>query len=187
MASTCAMYEGTVIEDFWKGSAVDKQINSAQTISEYWIRSFLRSDFAVTGERGTRQLAIALKRTANSSESDLEIASEIGSAVNLSKSLNYQTTSIKDYTERFGMSEKTTEAIKENVKSTVFYEQFRFVHPEFKKHIAYKRVEMNNGAVLSAMYDEFDQVFDRGENDNGEVVFTTRGEIKTEKYRKTLS
>lgn len=182
----CAMYEGTVIEDFWKGSAVDKQINSAQTISEYWIRSFLRSDFAVTGERGTRQLALALKRTANS-VSDLAITNEISSAVNLSRNLNYQTTSIKGYTERFGMSEETTEAIRENVKSTVFNEQFRFVHPEFEKHIAYKRVEMDNGAVLTAMYDEFETVFSRSENEAGEVIFTTQGEIKTEKYRKTVS
>lgn len=180
------MYEGSVVEDFWKGSAVDKQINSAQTISEYWIRSFLRSDFAVTGERGTRQLALALKRTVNSA-SDLEIISEINSAVNLSRNLNHQTTSIKGYTERFSMSEKTTETIQENVKSTVFNEQFRFVHPEFKKNIAYKRVEMVNGAVLTAMYDEFEQVFNRSENEAGEVTFTTQGKIRTQKYRKTVS
>lgn len=186
-AYKCAMYEGAVVEDFWRGRAVDKQINSSQGLSDYWIRTFLQSDFAVTGERGTRQLAVALRETVKNTEDDQQITDEISSAVTLSPSLDYQSVSIKEYTERFHMSEKTTDAIKEHVKAAVFEEQFRFLHPEFKKHIAYKRVEMDNGAVLTALTGEFDEVFNRSRNDQGEVVFTTRGEIKTERYRKRIS
>jgi hypothetical protein len=184
-AYKCAMYEGVVIEDFWRGKAVDKQINSDRAISAYWIQEFLLSDFAVTGERGTRQLAVALRKVVNH-ETDLEITSEISGAVNLSKNLEYQVTSIEGYVRYFRMSEKTAKAIEDSVKPAVFREQFRFVHDEFKKHIAYKRVELDNGAVLTAMYDEFDQIFDRGESETGEVSFTTTGEITAEKYRTTL-
>ena len=42
-----ALYRGTSLDgDFWDGKAVDKQINSGiLTISNYWIKEFLSSDF----------------------------------------------------------------------------------------------------------------------------------------------
>ena len=46
-AYKAAVYtEKSLDSDFWKGRAVDKQINSSETsISNYWIREFLESDF----------------------------------------------------------------------------------------------------------------------------------------------
>lgn len=82
------------------------------------------------------------------------------------------------------MSEAATSAIRAQVKQSVFEEQFRFLHDEFRKHITFRTVELDNGATLSALSDEFDEVFDRSEHDDGTVEFSTIGEIKKEKLRK---
>src|SRR5947199_10257522 len=58
-----AVYSGRSHDkDFWKGKAVDKQINSADSfISDYWIRDFLRSDFLTAGKAGKRPFGIAAR------------------------------------------------------------------------------------------------------------------------------
>lgn len=178
-----AVYEGRAIEEFWTGRAVDKQISGAQAISAYWIQEFLMSDFATTGERGTRQLASALRKAINR-ETNLEVTEQISSAVSLSNKLDNEPMSISSYAEHFGMSEAATSAIRAQVKQSVFEEQFRFLHDEFRKHITFRTVELDNGATLSALSDEFDEVFDRSEHDDGTVEFSTIGEIKKEKLRK---
>lgn len=179
-----AVYEGSAIEEFWTGRAVDKQISGSQAISAYWIQEFLMSDFATTGERGTRQLASALRNAINS-ETNLEVTEQISAAVSLSGKLDNEPMSIASYADHFRMSEEATRAIRAQVKQSVFEEQFRFLHDEFRKHITFRTVELDNGATLSALSDEFDDVFDRSEHDDGTVEFSTTGEIKKEKLRKT--
>lgn len=179
-----AMYEGfSLDEDFWVGRAVDKQINSEITISNYWIRDFLLSDFATTGERGTRRLANALRAAVNKT-SDLEIKEEIAAAVRLTQGLEGQVTSASDFTSRFRLSEKATQAVKEQMREKLFVEQFRFLPEEFHRHVAFRSIELDNGARLTADADTFEQVFARSESDTGEVKFSTSGKIVDERFRK---
>ncbi len=62
---------------------------------------------------------------------------------------------------------------------------FRFDGDEYKSVIAYKSVELNNGAMLTAQSANFDSVF-RQEFTDGkkdEVKFTTKGKVVNEKLK----
>lgn len=183
-----AMYEGSSFEaDFWRGRAIDKQINSDIAISNYWIRDFLLSDFATTGERGTRRLATALRDAVNRT-SDLEVKEEIAAAVQLSQGLEGQVTSAYGFSARFSLSEKATEAVKEQkqMRGNLFDEQFVFKSEEFHKHVAFRSVELDNGARLIADADSFDEIFERSESNTGETEFSTAGKIVDERFRKRI-
>lgn len=181
-----AVYEGTPSKgDFWKGSAIDKQIDSEIIISNYWIRDFLLSDFATTGERGTRRLANALREAVNKTP-DIEVKEDITAAVRLSNSFDEKVTSASDFCTRVGLSDEATEAVKEQVKDKLIDEQFVFLQDEFSNHIKFKSVELDNGARLTAQSDEFDKVFTRSrEYGTNRVKFSTIGEVVDEKFRKS--
>lgn len=180
-----AVYEGAPSNgDFWKGRAIDKQIDSEIIISNYWIRDFLLSDFATTGERGTRRLASALREAVNKS-SDIEVKEDITAAVRLSNSFDKKVTSASDFCTRVGLSDEATEAVKEQIKDKLIDEQFVFLHDEFSNHVKFKSIELDNGARLTAQSDEFDEVFTRSkEYDTNKVRFSTTGEVVDEKFRK---
>jgi hypothetical protein len=64
-------------------------------------------------------------------------------------------------------------------------EQFRFDMDEFKSHIGYRSVELNNGGMLTAETDEFENVFHKEDAGSGRVRFSTEGKIVNEKLRKS--
>lgn len=173
--------------DFWVGRAVDKQINNTSDhIANYWIREFLLSDLKTTAAAGSRRLALALK-TAIHSLPDATTKSQITSAVTLIGSVDGQTITTESFCKHFGFSPAVTDAVRKAVKhETLMNEQFKIDATEFSRNLAFRSVELNNGAVLTADTAKFDDVFEQELMDGTkqEVRFTTQGQIVDQRLRK---
>ena len=188
LAYKAVEYEGSSFDShFWTGKAVDKQINGDTTISNYWIRDFLMSDFKTTSAAGTRRLALALKDAMNST-GDLGIKQEVTAAALLLAGLNGQIISIDDFADRFGFSEPTKATILRQLKKpSLRFDQFHFSSSEFEKHLPYKSIELSNGAILTAGVTSFEDCFERTQvADVPETYeFRTSGRIINERLRKS--
>ncbi|MEQ8475570.1 hypothetical protein [Fulvivirga sp.] len=179
-------YKAAVYEDsdakggFWNGKAVDKQINNDLQISEYWINEFLQSDFRTTGTRGTRYLSNSLKKAISSAES-VEIKEELSAVVNLLRGFDGKTFSASSLLKRLSVSDEATEILKNNYQKDAFDLQFQLNYNDLSRPLAYKTIELNNGARLSATNDEFDKVFKKTNLENNKVEYSTKGEVKNQK------
>ena len=186
-AYKAAVYHGkSLTGDFWDGKAVDKQINSGVlTISNYWIKDFLVSDFKATSAQGTKRLANALLAATKESE-DAGVKQEIVAAARLSSGLVGKTTSIKGFCSKFHLSEAAQKAVAEQLPNqAVFTEQFRFSSTEFGKHIVIQSVELSNGAISMAPANDFDKVFKQEQiKRTNEVRYSTQAEVVDQQLRK---
>ena len=181
------VYDGASFDsDFWIGKAIDKQIgNNSVAISSYWIREFLRSDFKTTSATGTRRLAHAIRRTMDNT-TDIEIKEELGAAARLARSLNGQIISMDNFAERFALSDKTKQALTSTLSDpSLTFSQFKFSAEEFSKHVKYRSLQINNGAVLTAPVGKFDKCFSREilSEERNEYRFTTHGTIVNERLK----
>ena len=179
-----ALFQGASLSaDFWTGKAVDKQHGRGPTeSSHYWIREFLDSDFRTTSAAGTKRLAVAL-REAVSRASSIAVKEELTAAVRLSRGLKGNSTSPEEFCKRFGLSDEATDLIRTVlVQPHLFKEKFAFDGDEFVRHIAYETMELDNGALLSAPAQKFDQVFTR--TVEGQVErFSTTGKVIDQKLK----
>ncbi len=182
-----ACYEGSSYDgDFWTGKAIDKQIDTDLTISDYWIKEFLLSDFATAGGRGTRRLAAAFRDAINKSKS-IDIKEEMTAAVRLAKNYNGKVLSPDSFAQRLGLSQDAQNALKAEMNHTLYNEQFTLLTDELDKLIGFKTVELDNGASLSAQTKNFDEIFQRNPAKAGKTTFSTTGKIIEEKVRKSKS
>jgi hypothetical protein len=184
-----ALYLGkSFSKDFWRGQAADKQVNSGESvIADYWIREFLLSDFLTPGEAGTRRFAIAVRETMNRS-TEPNVKQDIVAMHTLMAKMPAQAgVSAKELLDQFHVPEKTQEEIKDRFRGTKsFDETFTFVPDEFAKFVHMRTTELDNGALLTAPTERFDQVF------TTEVVgttpgvfrFSTQGRIVDQRFRK---
>jgi hypothetical protein len=175
-----ALYLGSSLEGgFWDGKAIDKQINSdVLTISQYWIAGFLESDFRATSAQGSKRLARALL-SATKNADDLSAKQEIVAVSRLVAGLDGKLTSIKDVCSRFNLSPAATSAIQEQLpNAAVFTEKFKLSLQEYEKHVAIRAITLNNGAILMAPTDQFDQIFERKviNKQNQTVEYATQGQ-----------
>jgi hypothetical protein len=170
---------------FWTGRAVDKQLNyPGGQLSDYWIEDFLLSEFSVTPAAGTRRLAVALRDATR--KAPLEVKQELTAAATLANGLAGQKLSINTFGDQFNLSQPAREAIVNELKTTrAAQELFEFDIREFRNLIAYKSVELDNGALLTAESSEFDDVFHKRFLDDGkeEVEFSTQGKVVNEKLK----
>lgn len=186
-----ASYKAVVYQDtslkagFWNGRAVDRQLNNpAGEFSNYWILDFLASHLTVTAAAGTRRLANALRNAAKNT--DIRIKQEIVAAATLAAGLAGQRTSIDEFIQRFGLSHEAQTAIAAELKTPALaQEHFQFDLTEFRELIAFKSIELHNGATLTAPSQTFDDVFHREEvgRVDGDVRFVTEGRIVNEKLK----
>ena len=186
-----AVYSGRSHDkDFWKGKAVDKQINSAESyISNYWIRDFLCSDFLTPGEAGTRRFAIAVRETMNQT-SDSKVKEDVAALHHFVSGMPRRVVSAEDVLEQFHVSAETQTEIKARFhREALFEERFRFVPEEFVKHVAFRTVELDNGGLLTASTDRFENVFQKDVVDQSHdiVRFSTQGRVVDQGFRKTKS
>ncbi|HOY78089.1 MAG TPA: hypothetical protein PLN33_09800 [Hyphomonadaceae bacterium] len=176
-----AFEDGSVNAGFWEGRAVDRQ--SGSDASQYWIEEFLQAEFLTTPESGTRRLAVALHNAATKSD-DLLVKNEVASAVTLGGKLGPGQTSIEEFATRFNLSDETVAAIRAQLPSdNSMTERFNFIANEFNKHVGYRFVELDNGAMLSASATRFDDVFKQEEvgGASSKVKFTTIGQVTNER------
>jgi hypothetical protein len=188
-AYKAAAYQHASLRDgFWRGKAVDKQINSeAAQLSNYWIFEFLDSDFITTAAAGTKRFAVALRDAARKSDT-LAVKSEIAAAVTLSGSLAGRRLSARGFANRLGLSQEATSAVLNQLRSPELAdENFQFDLNEFRAQVPYRSVELDSGGVLTAQSFEFDQVFQREivDPETQEVRYSTQGRVVQEKLTRT--
>ncbi|AWP59386.1 hypothetical protein B7P02_15805 [Bordetella bronchiseptica] len=171
-------------DQLWTGHVVDRQINAGnKAVADYWISDFLLSEFATTAAAGTKRLAVALKQAITNS-TNIQVKHEIASAAHLAGNLPNRALTIADFCDRFHFSDETKQLVLSRVKPQLANERFRFDSQEFARHLAYKQVELNNGAVLTAPADRFDQVFHKTLRQD-EHTFVTSGTVVDERLRRT--
>ncbi|SDH03927.1 hypothetical protein [Propionivibrio dicarboxylicus] len=171
--------------DLWNGHAVDKQINhGTKSIADYWIVDFLQSDFATSPALGTKRLANALKN-AMKAASDQQTKAEIASATQLARNLSSKALSIAGFCDEFHFSEKTKKTVLDNVDpARLIQEKFKFDSSEFSKVIAFKQVELDSGAVVSAPADKFSQCFTVGD-EGDQKTYTAKGRVIDQRLKST--
>lgn len=170
---------------FRSGKAIDKQLNSLSgEPSNYWISDFLQSDFTTTPAMGTRRLAIAIRDAAK--KSPLIIKQELTAAGTLAGGLAGQRISINDFVQRMGLSPEAKRALTDELKSSVAAQEvFQFDLKTYRDLVAYKSVELNNGALLTAETANFDTVFqqERVDGNPDQIKFVTKGKVVDEKFK----
>jgi hypothetical protein len=174
-----ATYEHSSLHaGFWTGLIIDKQINSRDTqVSNYWITEFLESSFRTTAAHGTRRLAVALREAAKKS-SDVRVKQEIVSAATLAENFHGKRLSIDEFQTQLNLSGAAREAIAREVGSpAITRENFQFDLTEFQRQAAYRSVELDSGALLTAPSAEFSAVFRREKLDplGQKVRYSTEG------------
>lgn len=167
----------------WKGYVVDKQINhGSKDVANYWIAAFLRSEFSTTAAQGTKRLAKAIK-AALQATSDIAIKTQLTSVVQLASNIPGKAMTISDFCDNFHMSAAAKQAIIAKVDPPrLVNEKFRFDSGEFSRHLAYKLVELDTGAVMTAPADKFDECF-KPSRHKDKSVFVASGKIVDEKLR----
>ena len=148
------LYRGSSLRaEFWNGRATDKQINTPMNpTSDYWISDFLLSEFTVTSAQGTGRFARAL-RAAVQSDIPVELKQEITAAARLASGLGGQRMNINQIAARFNLSQPAEAAIMNGLKKPALAnEVFTFDATEFKSVVAFKSVELDNGAMLTAEF-----------------------------------
>jgi hypothetical protein len=173
---------------FWHGLAIDKQMNDAGAdISAYWISDFLESDFRTTAAAGTMRLAVACREAARKAEK-AELKSEIVAAVTLAGGQAGRRTSAREFVQRLGMSGDASTAILSEIKPQLADENFQFSADEFKKHVVYRSVELDNGGIMTAETEGFDRIFTSEvvDPDRKTIRYTTEGKIVREKLGKSI-
>jgi hypothetical protein len=170
---------------FWSGRAIDKQLNPVSgEPSNYWITDFLSSDFTTTPAAGTRRLAVALRDAAK--KAPLPVRQELTAAGTLASGLAGQKLSINDFGNRLGLSSAAKSALAHELRSSAAAQEvFQFDVGTYRSLVAFKSVELNNGAMLSADTEKFDKVFQQEPIDGAkdEVKFVTRGKVIDEKLK----
>lgn len=173
-------------DELWRGSIVDRQLNNgSKSVADYWIVDFLRADFLTTSAAGTKRLAVAL-RTAIGATTDPVVKQEIAAAAQLAANIpTRRAMTVAAFCESFNFSNATKQAVVNSVRPPrLLNDSFRFDAAEFARHLAYKQVELDNGAVLTAPADRFDEVFEKTRA-RGQDKFTTTGAVIDERVRKS--
>lgn len=172
---------------FWDGRAADRQINAAREISLYWIHEFLDSELRTTAAAGTKRLAVALREAIRQAP-DASVRGELLSAAQLVRGKAGQTISPQSMAEDFSLSPSTVEQLMGSMpRPELFEERFRFDREEFERHVTYRLVELDNGAILMAASTSFDSVFEQVPlaPEKGLVRYATEGRVVDEQLRKT--
>lgn len=183
-----AIYIGSSFDaDFWDGNAVDRQTNHGiKSVANYWIRDFLLSDFKTTSKAGTKRLAVALKEAISKAD-ELSVKHEIASAAVLAKNISGKSTSITDFLDQFHLSDDAIDLVIAQLKKpSVAGEKFKFDLAEYGNQLSYRALEMDNGAILSAPMEKFDDCFEERVAENSDIrTYSTTGKVVNEKFKKS--
>lgn len=181
----CVVYTTPRIDaGFWRGKAVDKQINGPQEVSEYWIGAFLESDLATTGAAGTRRLGDAIRRATHEITSD-DIRAQLISAAQLIPGYRGKKVSAKGLLKTLALSDDGITAVEKAMgRKDLMDERFQLDAEEFQKAAPYQTVELDNGAILMAETRRFGDVFHTSKVAEGRTQYSTQGRVVNESLRK---
>jgi hypothetical protein len=173
-------------DGFWTGIATDRQAGrSGEHISEYWLKDFLDADFSETPAAGTRRLASALKGAIKASPNS-DVKAQIAHASSLAPAVfSGKSISIDQFCDHFGFSAAAKETVKNQLsKPGLSSKKFKFDEKEFKNTVLYRTIEINNGAILTAPNEDFENVFSKEEVSRGVVKFITQGQVRDQRLAK---
>ena len=171
-------------DQLWTGHIVDRQLNhGSRSVADYWIVAFLEAEETTTPALGTKRLAKTLKKALSETD-DGNAKQEITAAAQLAGGIpSRRSLSIAQFCEHFHFSEDTTTLVLKCIDPPrLANDRFRFDPGEFAQHLAYRQVELDNGAVLTAPADRFDQIYERQRRQAGET-FSTTGEVVDQKLK----
>ena len=174
---------------FWDGIAIDKQISGeGKELSDYWIRDFLQSELRTTGPAGTKRIAVAL-RDAIKSATDIETRQELVAASMLLRNRGGQTKSGRQLVNELGLSDDARDVLEHELpRRELLDDTFRFDRDEFERQLAYRSVELDNGAILTSENSTFASVFTQETMDTDgqrpRIRFSTEGRVVDELLRK---
>ena len=171
---------------FWEGKAVDKQINNERELSDYWIKDFLLSDLRTTGAAGTKRLAVAIRHAIAQSKDD-SVRNELLAASQMIRNQQGRLINPSRLAHTLNLSSEAVEGIRAGMpRAELFTTPFRFDRDEYDRHVTYRSVTLDNGAVLTAENADFGVVFQRDVVDakDNVVRFSTEGKVVDEKLRK---
>lgn len=172
---------------FWKGKAVDKQINdssNSKLISDYWIKNFLNCELELTETQGSKLLGKALRKLLNDDstpETDKDIINSIASSAKL---LNGQSNSINSFLKNLSISNDNRNRILDALPSRAIAEQvFKFNSEIIAGEYNLKALYLDNGGIVMAPTDSFDKVFTTETVDKETVCIRTEGIIQKQTIR----
>jgi hypothetical protein len=177
--------DSSLSSGFWSGRCVDKQINDpARRASDYWIIDFLASSLRLTSAAGTHRLATALRDAAKAAK-DVSVKQEIAAAVTLAQGLKGQRLSIDEFAQRFGLSDAAREVIVQQLRHpSLAAERFQFNWVEFSTQLAYRSIELDSGAVVTAEASQFNEIVKQQKLDASKVRLSVEGKVLNERLKK---
>jgi hypothetical protein len=177
----------TLASGFWKGIAVDRQMDDQRGAADYWIRGFLESELTNTAAAGTKRMAQAIQKAIRSS-ADPVVRQELMSAAQILRGRQGKTASAAKIVRDMSLSADAEEAIKTNFPRPELYSAtFKFDLDEYDSLLMFRSVELDNGAMLIAENSSFDSIFHTEQIGHGNTKrrYTTEGSIVSEKLKKT--
>lgn len=177
----------TLAAGFWKGIAIDRQMDDQRATADYWIRDFLASELTNTAAAGTKRMAQAIQKAIRSS-SDPVVRQELVSAAQIVRGRKGKVTSAARIVHDLSLSDKAEEAIKQNFPRPELYSAtFKFDLDEYDSLLLFRSVELDNGAMLIAENTVFETVFHTEQigRSGAKRRYTTEGAIVSEKLKKT--
>lgn len=176
----------TLAAGFWKGIAVDRQMDDQRGTADYWIRDFLASELTNTAAAGTKRMAQAIQKAIRSS-SDPIVRQELVSAAQIVRGRKGKTASAAKIVQDLSLSGEAAEAIKTNFPRPELYSAtFKFDLDEYDSLLLFRSVELDNGAMLIAENAVFETVFQTQQIGRSSLRrrYTTEGAIVSEKLKK---
>jgi hypothetical protein len=171
---------------FWDGLAVDRQVHSARELSDYWIREFLLSDFRTTGAAGTRRIAVALRDAVRNAPS-VSTKEELISAVHLLRGRAGKSISGSGLVGELGLSDEAAATLQKSFgREELYQDRFRLDPQELARHVPFRSVELDTGALLMGEEASFENIFKREMLNVAEtwVRYSTEGTIVDHRLRK---
>jgi hypothetical protein len=173
----------TLASGFWRGKAIDKQIDGPRELSQYWIDQFLLSELVTAGAAGTRRLAKAMLQAARHSEPD--VRSQIVAATQLVGGFDGRRQTAAGLLSSMGLSDDAVGAVRRQMgRTTLMDESFQVSAEEFDTIAAYRAVDLDNGATLVAPRRSFEAVFRVQRLAENTARYSTEGRVVDERLRK---
>lgn len=167
-----------------EGKAVDKQVNDLRNPpSHYWIEGFLKCTLTSSPRAGSERLANALREVFNTTR-DLNEKEQIASVSLLLPNLAGHTMSSRGFLEAANLSSDIVDKIEERMGTHVMNESFVLDKTFFTAKFRFRAKLLDNGVMISAEADKYDEVVQESQED-GKTVNRTTGKLVDSKIQQT--
>ena len=121
---------------------------------------------------------------ANRDAGNLDLKEEIIAISKLARQVN-EPLSVNERLTRLNVSQPAQELVRKHLpRGEIAADRFQLDTEEYDRHIKYRSVSLDNGAIITALADEFDQCFIRQEVGGQRVRFATEGKVTDDRLKK---